>query len=138
MKQRVQKVSRSERTQYFTSLTAKEHSMMDALNPINPEHINEESLLPIYIYNFENQEIMEQTVRLVYLSQIKGKSDKVVRSFEGLMRGVFGIDCDNISDDIPYKLSKEEVLALVDKDRFYTNPPAKVEHTFKPLTVERE
>ena len=76
MKQRVQKVPRSERTQNFTSLTAKEHSMMDALNPINPElptsfnpeHINEESLLPIYIYNFENQEILEQAVRLVYLS----------------------------------------------------------------------
>ena len=44
------------------------------------------------------------------------------------MRGVFGIDCDKISDDIPYKLSKEDVLSLADKDTFYTNPPDKVDH----------
>ena len=117
--------------------------MLDPVNLINPGlitfnslQINGEDRLPLYIFNFENTDILEHTIRLIYLSQIKGKNEKVIRCFEGLVKGVFNISCDQITDDIPYQFGKEEAQNLADHDTFYTSLPDKVEHAYKSLQIE--
>jgi hypothetical protein len=116
-------------SEFFTAFKEKELVLMGPLPKIDPAHptslsemfIVDKPKLPEYRYLFSNQEALEETLKILYLTQIlpKGK-EKLLHIFESLINSFFGISCANIMEDESLPLNKEDATSLTSLSSYYS------------------